>query len=191
MLTLSNASKPRPLASAAALLLGLSLLAGCQTNQSTVSLEGIDFREARYAEISALREFRACRDEALEMDVRARESGDPARYLVSARLMEGCDANLGPEAQNISTEERMRAYGLTIQNYLKGGDAAGARHNLARFEQAFPANDLYYPDGASFRETMSTLLGQRDQKGFGQFALLNVSGGLKDEMRRISYWKSN
>ena len=85
----------------------------------------------------------------------------------------------------------MRAYGLSVQNYLKGGDAASARRNLDRMRQAFPDSDLYYADGSSFRETMGALLGQADSKDFGQFAVLNVSGPLKDEMRRMDYWKQN
>ena len=185
------ASSRRRLASGLALGLGLALLSGCGMYQEATGFEGIDFREARYAEVSAMRDFRACRDEALQMDSQARASGDTARYLASARMMEGCESNLGPEAATVSREERMRAYGLTIQNYLKGGDAASARSNLERFKQAFPDNDLYYADGSSFRETMAVLLGQKDSLGFGQFAVLNVSGRLKDEMRRMEHWKHN
>ena len=84
----------------------------------------------------------------------------------------------------------MRAYGLTIQNYLKGGDAVAARRNLDRFRQAFPDSDLYYADGSSYIATMEVLLDQRDTKEFGQFAVLNVSGSLKDEMRRMHHWKT-
>lgn len=175
-----------------ALGLGLLSLGACSLTQpQSVSFDSIGFRESRYEEVSAMRDFRACRDEALQMDSQARASGDPARYLASARLLERCESDLGPEAAGVSTEERMRAFGLTIQNYIKGGDAAAARANLQRFEQAFPHRDLYYADGSSFRETMQVLLGQRDVREFAQFATLNVSGELKDEMRRIDHWKSN
>lgn len=169
---------------------GLALLAGCSTDKATFDPGGINFHEARYAEVSAMRDFRTCLDQALEMDSQARTSGDKGRYLASARVLEGCESNLGPEANGISQEERMRAYGLTIQNYLKGGDAVSARRNLDRFRQSFPSQDLYYADGSSYLETMEVLLGQRDTKEFGQFAVLNVSGSLKDEMRRMHHWKN-
>ena len=167
----------------------LALLAGCSSDKASYDPGGIGFHEARYAEVSAMRDFRGCFDEALGLDSQARSSGDLGRYLASARVLENCESNLGPEANGVSQEERMRAYGLTIQNYLKGGDTAAARRNLERFRQAFPDNDLYYADGASFRATMEVLLGQRDTKEFGQFAVLNVSGALKDEMRRLHHWK--
>ncbi|MEM7224226.1 MAG: hypothetical protein AAF495_14685 [Pseudomonadota bacterium] len=175
-----------------ALLVGaaLALLAGCSTDKATFDPGGIGFHEARYAEVSATRDFRACFEEALQLDSQARSSGDLGRYLASARVLESCEANLGPEANGVAKEERMRAYGLTVQNYLKGGDAVSARRNLDRFRQAFPENDLYYADGASFLTTMEVLLGQEDTKAFGQFAVLNVSGQLKDEMRRMHHWKS-
>ena len=178
-------------ATAGAVLALAAVLGACQTIPTGRALEGIGFRQERFQEFAAMETYRACVKDAFKLDTEARAQGNPGGYLASARLIEKCEAELGPEAATVAQEERMRAYGLTIQNYLKGGDAASARHSLARFEQAFPANDLYYPDGASFRETMATLLGQRDQKGFGQFALLNVSGGLKDEMRRIAHWKNN
>ena len=176
---------PKALLAAAALV----LLAGCSTDKATFDPGGIGFHEARYAEVSAMRDFRACFDEALQLDSQARSGGDLGRYLASARVSEGCEANLGPEANGVSQEERMRAYGLTIQNYLKGGDAVSARRNLDRFRQAFPDSDLYYADGSSFVATMEVLLDQRDTKEFGQFAVLNVSGVLKDEMRRMHHWK--
>jgi hypothetical protein len=174
-----------------ALGLSLALLTGCGMTSQANNFEGINFREARYVEVEAMRDFRACRDEAVLLDGQARASGDTGRYLASARLLERCESDIGPEAATISREERMRAYGLSVQNYLKGGDAAGARRNLEHFKQAFPDNDLYYADGSSFRETMGVLLGQADSKDFGQFAVLNVTGSLKDEMRRMEYWKHN
>jgi len=184
-------SKMRRTAPGLTLSLSLLLLSGCITNPEVPNFEGIGFRESRYAEVEAMRDFRACRDEALQMDSQARASGDTGRYLASARLLERCESDIGPGAANVSREERMRAYGLSVQNYLKGGDAASARRNLDRMRQAFPDSDLYYADGSSFRETMGALLGQADSKDFGQFAVLNVGSPLKDEMRRVDYWKQN
>lgn len=191
ILSYARSESRRRRARGLATVLAALTLAGCSMNSNSGEFEGIGFREARYQEVSAFRGFRECREEALQLDSQARASGVPARYLSSATLMESCEADLGPEATGISNEERMRAYGLTIQNYIKGGDPAAATRNLDRFERAFPRQDLYYADGSSFRETMEVLLGQRDSMEFGRFATLNVSTTLKDEMRRIEYWKHN
>ena len=103
------------------------LLTACNMHINEAYKDGIGYREARYAEISAMREYRQCRDQALELDTKAREEGSTARYLASARLIEICEAEVGPSAAKTGEEERMRAYGLSIQNYLKGGDVAKAR----------------------------------------------------------------
>ena len=58
----------RRLTSGLALGLSLALLTGCGLTTQSNGFEGISFREARYAEVEAMREFRACRDEALQLD---------------------------------------------------------------------------------------------------------------------------
>lgn len=171
-----------------AALLGLG---ACVTNGATTSYEGIGFREARFNEISAMRTYRACRDEAVAMDEQARSDGSRGRYLASAQLLEKCESELGAEGRGVAVDERMRAYALSIQNYFKAGEMEKARQNLARFRQAFPESDLYYADGSSFTETMEVLLGRRDTKSAGSYAMLNVSEALKDEMRRIDHWRRN
>jgi len=55
----------------AAALAALALSACSMTTGGGLP-EGIGFREARFAEISAAREWRACRDEALALDAQAR-----------------------------------------------------------------------------------------------------------------------
>ncbi|RED53546.1 hypothetical protein [Aestuariispira insulae] len=153
--------------------------------------EGIGYHDARYQEIAAMREYRACRDEALELDAQARQTKSAAKYIASAKLIDGCEANLGPEARGVAVVERMRAYGLSIQNYLKGGEIANAQNNFERFQQEFAGKDLYYADGSSFTETMSALLSREETTSYGQFSLLNVNSDLKAEMRRVNYWQQN
>lgn len=167
--------------------------AACNTlyDRSQPSAEGIGYRDARYQEVAAMREFRDCRDQAVALDDQARQSHSAGQYLASARLLDKCEADLGPEVAGIASEERMRAYGLSIQNYVKGGDMVSARANYESFQQAFPDQDLYYPDGTSFLETMGSLLGRQKETGFGQFSTLNVNRELKDEMRRVTYWQQN
>ena len=69
-------SNKRRVLSGLALGLSLALLAGCGMDYQAGNFEGINFREARYSEIEAMRDFRACRDEALQLDSQARASGD-------------------------------------------------------------------------------------------------------------------
>ncbi len=170
-------------------MLAALALSGCVTNFASNGgpAEGNGFRDARYVEIEAMRSYRQCRDDALVLDRQARQAGSSARYLASARLLEKCQSDLGPEAASLAQDERMRAYALSAQNYLKGGDVARARANLETFEAAFPGYDLYYPDGSSFTETMEILLGLRDRSAVGEFSVANVGEPLKAELRRVRY----
>lgn len=172
-------------------LLVTTALAGCITTGSPGPEEGVGFRQARFEEISAMRQYRDCRDEGLKLDEQARRSGSPARYLASARILEKCESGVGPETAKLAEEERMRAYALGIQNYLKGGDIVAARTNFEKFKSAFAGHDLYYPDGSSFVETMDIMLGLKDRNSVGEFSLVNVNNAVKSELRRVRYWKRN
>ncbi len=191
---MSRTRIPAPRASLRRLMLAATatiVLGACATS-SPPPAEGIGFRQARHAEIQAMREWRACRDQAVALDAKARAEAAPARYLASARLIEGCESDLGSEVAglaNVAREERMRAYALGIQNHFKGGDVEAARRNLATFKEHFADQDLYYPDGASFVETMEVLLGLKDRTAVGSMAMTNVNDELKAELRRMHYWK--
>ncbi|MDP6874303.1 MAG: hypothetical protein QF521_12300, partial [Alphaproteobacteria bacterium] len=175
-----------------ALAIAMALLAGaCNPVTTAQQHEGIGFRQARYAEISAMRAYRQCRDDALALDGKARSEGSSARYLASARLLDKCEAEVGPEAAGVAVDERMRAYAVGIQNHFKGGDVAQARSNLNTFQETFDGADLYFADGSSFVESMEILLGLRDRKAIGQFSVANVSADLKSELRRVRYWTRN
>ena len=167
------------------------ILSACSVSTGNSLSEGIGYREARFAEISAVREYRKCRDNALELDRQAREGASPARYLASARLLEKCEAELGPEAAGVAVEERLRAYALSVQDHFKGGDVVKARENLERFKQSFPDKDLFFKDGSSFVETMEILLGLKDRSMVGEFSVANVNSDVKSELRRVRYWKRN
>jgi hypothetical protein len=164
----------------------IAILSGCNTMNPT---EGIGYRDARFQAMAAMQSYRGCRDEALQLDEHARNTGSAGQYLASAQLLEKCEANLGPEAVEVATDERMRAYALSIQNYLKAGELVRAQENLARFNAVFPDDDLYYPDGSSFKDNMRALLGQVKPSDYGRYSLLNANSSLKGEMRRINYWK--
>jgi hypothetical protein len=138
--------------------------------------EGIGFRDARFSEMSAIRDWRTCRDEAIGLDHQAHDEASPARY---------------PGGAKVSPDERMRAYALGVQNYLKGGDVPQARETLERLKTAFPGTDFYYANGASFIDTMEFLTGVRDRATVGVLGISNVDEGFKSELRRAQYWKRN
>ncbi len=123
------------------------------------------------------------------MDKQARHSGNAGQYHQSAVLLERCESKLGAGVVEIGTDERMRAYALGIQNYLKAGDVEKASQGFQRFNQQFPEQDLYFTDGSSYKETMRALLGQVTTNEYGRYSLLNASAALKGEMRRINHWK--
>lgn len=175
-----------------AVVAGVALvLSACNTQTTAMQNEGIGFRQARFAEISAMRDYRQCQEAALTLDRQARVQGSGARYLAAARMLEGCEADIGPEGARLAQEERMRAYAVIVQNYLKGGNVAKARTSLMAFKQNYEGADLYFANGASFVETMEILLGLRDRTAVGQFSTANVSGELKAELRRVRYWARN
>ena len=155
------------------------------------SAEGIGFRDARFSEMSAVRDWQSCRDEALGLDRQAHDEGSAARYLASAKLIEKCEADVGPESAKVNADDRMRAYALGVQNYIKGGDVPKARDTLDKLKTAFPGADFYYANGASFIDTMEFLTGERDRATAGVIGIANVDEGFKSEMRRTQYWKRN
>lgn len=130
-----------------AVLVATTALGACSMYTADTAREGIGYREARFTEISAMREYRACREEALEMDRSAKTSSSTARYIASAKLLDKCEAELGPEAAKVGQEERIRAVALSVQNYFKGGDVAKARRNLSKMKKAFPGQDLHFEIG--------------------------------------------
>ena len=174
------------------LFIAISLFTGgCNMHLAETRSEGIGYREARFAEISAMREFRKCRDEALALDSQARKTGITARYLASARILDTCETELGPRPKTVAAEERIRSYALSVQNYFKGGDISKARSNLEKLEKNFPGRDLYLADGSSFIETMKVVLSLTDKTSTHPLSLSNVSDELKAELRRVQYWTRN
>jgi len=174
-----------------ALATALVSLGACTTDFVGVSAsrEGIKFRSDRNVEIMAARSWRDCRDNALMVDGQARTTASAAKYATSARALERCESSLSDVSQ-IPTEERMQAYAVSIQNYLKAGDAAAARRNLDSFKTAFAGQDLYFTDGSSFLQTMDLVLGLSEKSAAAPYSVANISSGMKREIRRMRYWKS-
>jgi hypothetical protein len=173
------------------LLVSVAGVAAALTACATGSSEGIGFREARYSEMSAIQGWRSCRDEALELDRQARDGASPARYLASAQLLEKCESDVGAGSAKVTADERLRAYALSTQNYLKGGDIGKSRETLDKLKQIFPNSDLYFANGASFIDTMEFLTGIRDKTTVGVVGISNVDDEFRSELRRAQYWKRN
>lgn len=171
------------------LVMVLAGLSACQTTGSTTAAEGIGYRAARAEQITEMREYRACVEEAMTLDDQARRNASAAQYLASAQLIESCETKLGPAAADVAQDERMRAYALGIFNALKGGDPARATRMLQQFETAFQGRDLYFADGTSFTESMGVLVGR--ETGEGRFSTLNVNRELKNELRRVDQWSKS
>jgi len=135
-----------------------------------------------------MRDWRDCRDEGMALDREAGQARAPARYLAAARVLEGCESGIGPEAAGLAPEERMRAYAIAVQARLKGGDPAGARAGLDRLRAAFPDRDLYFDDGTSFLDTIEAVLtvgaGGRAPRGAA-----NVAGDVDGELQRLARWR--
>ncbi|MCR9073107.1 MAG: hypothetical protein NXI18_15445 [Alphaproteobacteria bacterium] len=176
--------RPGPASRLSVLTLTLTVsLSACLTSPPPPPAEGIGYRAARFAEIEAMRAYRACRDEGLSLDRQARAGGDAGRYLAVARILEGCEADLGTAAASLNVEERMRAYGVSVLARLKGGDVAGARNALDRFGAAFDGRDLFFDDGASFIDSVAAVLdGGPVQPG------ASVPRPLAEELARIGRW---
>ena len=148
-------------------------------------------RVETFENITAVREYRQCNNDAMVVDQSARQENAPARYAKSAQLIAKCEAGLGERASLVPVEERMRNYALGVQNHFKGGDVVQARANLEKFKSTFADKDLYYADGSSFVDTMEILLGLRDYTALGEFSVANVNSVVKSELRRVRYWKTN
>jgi hypothetical protein len=177
----------------AAFAAGFLLLGGCNSGfVKNYPPEGIGFRQARFEEVSSMREYRACRDEAMRLDKFARESEEgQAKYLASSRLLDRCESELGPQNSGVAKEERLRAYAVSIINYLKGGDLKKARANLDHFRSTFKGEDLYLSDGASFIDSMELLLKPINGNEPATDSELNPSFALKNEMKRVRHWSLN
>jgi hypothetical protein len=165
------------------------MLSACNATTGGNASEGIGYRQARFAEMSTMKTWRDCRDQALLLDRQARIDGQPARYLASAKALEACEANVGPEIATGNTEERMRAVALASINYLKGGDLERARTGFQAFKKHFEDFDLLFADGSSYGETMDMLLSLSEPQSTGSLSLANVNPALKAELRRVRYWQ--
>ena len=190
MITFAPATTTRRRSAECAALFFLIALAGC-VPATTGGAEGIGFRQARFEEITAMRQYRNCIEDAYSVAEDSARTGQAAGYRTSATIIDKCEADLGPEAQNLAPEERMQAYAVGILNYIKAGDIQKANANLNTFKTAYAGYDLYLPSGASFIDTMSVLTEQSRAPSRQKLVMMNVSQDLRAEMQRARFWKHN
>ncbi len=178
----------RPIRCLAALV--LISLSGCLP-ATTGGAEGIGFRQARFEEISAMRQYRDCVEDGYRVAEDASRNQQSAGYRTSARIIENCEAELAPDVQGLAQEERMQAYAVSILNYIKAGDIEKAQANLNTFKDAYAGFDLYLPSGASFIDTIGVLTGKSSALPGAKMAMLNLSQDVRAEIQRARFWMHN
>tara|TARA_B100000900_G_C20442227_1_gene659508 strand:+ start:247 stop:807 length:561 start_codon:yes stop_codon:yes gene_type:complete len=168
-----------------------TFLAACQTPSSFRSSEHIDFRADRYNELRLVADFNGCKNEGLELDRRAQESKDFSLHLASAEKLLSCHYELDGAITLVDQEQNMKVVALSAQNFVKGGSIERARAASEVFDLSFSGRDLVYPDGSSFKQTMSVILD--DSQNINQFALASTNARpmLKKEIRRAWHWMAN
>jgi len=184
--TLPKASRLR----AAFLAAPILFLAACNATTGSNPADTAAFRLERFDEMQRINGFEQCSQEGLTLDSQARSRGSSGAFLNSARVLEGCIAEVSPSADAVPEEERMRVHALAVVNYLKGGDIAAARRTLDGFKRNYPDRDLYFGNSTSFVQTAEVLLGRTGEFRLGQFASMNVDAAVKREVRRVNYWKN-
>ena len=172
-------------------VLGLTSLSACMP-ATTGSNEGIGFRQQRFQEIEAMRDYRSCVEDALKIAEQVKTSGQTGGYRTSAQILERCESNLGGGAVQLAQEERMRNYALAITNYVKAGEVRKAREKLEVYRKTFDGYDLYLPNGYSFIDSMTVLTAKHDESfSIEGIPMMNISSTLRAEIQRVRFWKHN
>lgn len=133
--------------------------------------------------------FYQCRDEIVAMDRSAGLNGSLAQYLASANAIGGCLQTVASTHSFITQQQMMQLQALAVLNFLKGGDIAKSRGELANFKRDFSGRDLYFSDQTSFIDTFELLL---NDAGHGAEQVnLNVNKTLLAEFQRKQYWATH
>ena len=139
----------------------------------------------------ARNEFANCKLDGLALNASARKQQSMAQYFASAQTFDGCLVDIDEHRSVVSLEERMQIHGLTILNYIKGGDVKKARIQLRAFELAYPDKDLYFSDYTSFVDTFRVLLIDSQQHSKSYRRVKNVNRKLLSEISRQRYWQTH
>jgi len=173
------------------ILLSTIALGACQQLPNPDFLGGVDHRKNHFDNVVAQKQFNDCRQEGLTFDRQANEQGRPELFLQSANQLLSCETVVAGNAHLVDTDSRMQTYALGIQNKIKGGDVYGGHEAFLKFTSTFEGHDLIYTDGSSFTDTMEVLFTMTDMDNPVRLAVMNARPKVKDEARRIIYWRKN
>ena len=176
-------------------LCAVAALSACNpaSLSGATSAEVVDFHQMRLGDLQTINDFESCVEDGISRDSMARDNGDPAQFLSSAEILEGCEYHVINAAHLVPEDQRMKVYALSIQNYFIGGNVAKAKTNLEKFRTTFHGKDLIYADGTSFTDTYDVLFSytHNDKKSLLNLASMNAKPSVKDEVRRVWYWENN
>jgi hypothetical protein len=176
-------------------IFAMAALSACNpaTLGSNNTAEVVGFHQMRLGDLQTINNFESCVEEGISRDTMARDNGDPAQFLSSAEILEGCEYHVIDGTHLVPEDQRMKVYALSIQNYFIGGDVAIAKTNLEKFRTTFQGKDLIYADGTSFTDTYDVLFSytHSDKKSLLNLASMNAKPSVKDEVRRVWYWENN
>lgn len=161
-------------------------IVGCQPISDWNRKPVVETRLQTYDGIVIKDEFEKCMNEAGQREVAVSENKDPSGYLAVARVYESC-LNIRQSEQYASFDDRFKVSALSYVNYFKAGDLQAATNMSRRIERDFPAHDLIFDDGSSFKDSIAALeLGDAfDRRSSYQ---LNARPELEDELTRLSDW---
>ncbi|MBF0308597.1 MAG: hypothetical protein HQL56_03610 [Magnetococcales bacterium] len=129
--------------------------------------------------------FTRCLNEAREMDQQCQLHDSPGKCLSAARRYENCS---GDTYEGASEEERMKAMGLAILDYARGGDWKEANRVREGFEGRFRGKDLHLgEERCSLLDTLKALPGRES----ANLRVSNACEQAKLELRRNIYWLSH
>lgn len=165
---------------------GATLASGCVS--TSPSDPGLGYRQDRFQEVQALRAFRDCRDQGLDLDRQARSGAEPARSIAGARVLERCESRLPAGSPLPEPAVRAQLLAVAALNRIRGGDIDGARAVLDRLRAGFPDHDLLFEDGASALDTLEVL--SAGGPGTADVGGANLAAPVRHELARLRHWRS-
>ena len=131
-------------------------------------------------------EFLKCKTEASQREQHSSQNKDPSVYLAAARVYQACLEIRNAELY-APFEERFKVAALSYVNYLKAGDLRSAREIGRGIREQFPAHDLVFKDGTSFKDSLDALdmVESFDRQTSYR---LNARPELEAELTRVSDW---
>lgn len=135
---------------------------------------------SRGEDVAVMRVWRACRDEGLALDAKARAATTAESYRAAARHLASCETAL-PAGNNLAVEERIQSMAIAALDYIKGGNAKSAHEALQR---ALPDGDIALPSGGMALAGIRSVITPSAPSRQAPLALTA-------ELRRWHFWLNN